>query len=69
MNNFIKKNISYIIAIFILLGPIIDLLTGLCLHLFEIRFTIGIVLRVLFLLFICYIMIFVYDKKKLIKEK
>ena len=66
MNNFIKKNISYIIAIFILLGPIVDLLTGLCLHLFEIRFTIGIVLRVLFLLFICYIMIFVYDKKKLI---
>ena len=66
MNNFIKKNISYIIAIFILLGPIIDLLTGLCLHLFEIRFTIGIVLRVLFLLFICYITIFVYDKKKLI---
>ena len=66
MTNFIKKNISLIIAIFILLSPIIDLLTGLCLHLFEIHFTIGIILRVLFLLFICYATIFVYKKKLLL---
>ncbi|MBQ3298240.1 MAG: O-antigen ligase family protein [Bacilli bacterium] len=66
MTNFIKKNISLIIAIFILLSPIIDLLTGLCLHLFEIHFTIGIILRVLFLLFVCYTTIFVYKKKLLL---
>lgn len=66
MTNYIKKNLSLIIAMFILLGPIIDLLTGLCLHLFEIKFTVGIILRVLFLLFICYTTIFIYNKKKLL---
>ena len=66
MTNFIKKNLNIIIAVFILLGPIIDLLTGLCLHLFEIKFTMGIILRVAFLLFICYITVFIYNKKKLL---
>ena len=66
MTSFIKKNISLIIAVFIVLSPIIDLLTGLCLHLLEIKFTIGIILRVLFLLFICYTTTFIYKKKKLL---
>ena len=66
MTNFIKKNLNIIIAVFILLGPIIDLLTGLCLHLFEIKVTMGIILRVAFLLFICYITVFIYNKKKLL---
>ncbi|MBR2678376.1 MAG: O-antigen ligase family protein [Bacilli bacterium] len=66
MNSFIKRNLSYIIMIFILLGPIIDLLTGLCLHLFEIKLTVGIFIRLLFMLFICYTSLFVYDKKKLL---
>lgn len=66
MSNFIKKNISYIISIFILIGPIIDLLTGLCLHTLSIRFTIGIIVRVLFLLFTCLITIFIFKKKKLL---
>ena len=66
MSNFIKKNISYIISIFILIGPIIDLLTGLCLHTLGIRFTIGIIFRVLFLISICLITLFVYKKKKVL---
>lgn len=66
MNTFIKKNINIIIGIFILLGPIIDLLTGLCLHTFNLNLTFGIVIRVLFLLFICLTVIFVFKKKKLI---
>ena len=49
MNSFIKKNINVIISIFILLGPILDMLTGLCLHTFNINFTIGIIVRVIFL--------------------
>ena len=66
MTNYIKKNISIIIAIFILIGPIIDFLTGLCLHLLEIKFTIGIIFRVVFLIFIPLIVVFIYKKKKLI---
>lgn len=66
MNNFIKKNISLIVAIFILLQPILDLLTGVCLHYLNINFTIGIIVRILFLAFICFITIFIFKKKKLI---
>ena len=66
MSNFIKKNINTIIAIFILIQPILDLLTGLCLHVLEINLTIGIIVRVLFLLFIMIITIFIFKKKKII---
>ncbi|MBQ6498050.1 MAG: O-antigen ligase family protein [Bacilli bacterium] len=66
MTNFIKKNIGLIIAVFIVLGPVIDLLTGLCLHMLNINLTLGIILRVLFLLFICYTTVFIYHKRKLL---
>ena len=52
MEQFIKKNINIILAIFILIQPIIDLLTGLCLHVFNINFTVGIIIRIMFLFFI-----------------
>ena len=64
MNNFIKKNINSIIAIFILMGPVIDLITGISLHIFKMNLTIGIILRVIFMLFIMYTTLFVYKKKK-----
>ena len=66
MENFIKKNISIIISLFILLQPVLDLLTGLCLHVLNINLTIGIIIRVLFMIFIVYISLFVYKKYKLI---
>jgi len=66
MEKFIKKNISIIIAIFILLQPLLDLLTGLCIHTLKINLTVGIIVRVLFLLFIVIIVLFIYKKKKLI---
>lgn len=66
MNNFIKKNINIILCIFILIQPILDLITGICLHIFNISFTLGILIKVLFLLFIMLICIFVFKKKKLI---
>ena len=66
MNKFIKKNINLIITIFLIIGPILDLLTGICLHYFKINFTIGIIIRVLFLLFICIITLFTFKKKKIL---
>ena len=66
MNNFIKKNINIIIAIFILLGPILDLITGVCLNSFKISLTLGIIVRVLFLVFICIITLFTFKKKNIL---
>ena len=66
MNKMIKNNINIIISLFLLLQPILDLLTGLCLHILNINLTIGIVIRVIFMLFIIYISVFVYKKNKLI---
>lgn len=66
MEKFIKNNINKIISIFILISPILDLLTGVCIHTLKINFTIGIIVRVLFLLFTCIITIFIFKKKKLI---
>lgn len=66
MEKYIKNNINKIISIFILISPILDLLTGVCIHTLKINFTIGIIVRVLFLLFIMLITIFIFKKKKLI---
>lgn len=63
MNQYIKKNLGKIISIFLLLQPILDLLTGLCVNLLDINITIGIIIRLLFLGFIVYITTFVYKKK------
>jgi len=57
---------NVIVAVFILLQPFLDLLTGLCLHLLEINLTIGIIVRVLFLIFICLVVLFVFKKKNLL---
>ena len=66
MEQFIKKNINIILAIFILIQPIIDLLTGLCLHVFNINFTVGIIIRIMFLFFISIITLFTFKKKKIL---
>ena len=66
MKNYLKNNISLLISIFILLGPILDLLTGICLHTLNINLTIGIIVRVIFLLFIISTTVFIFKKKKLI---
>ena len=66
MEKFMKNNINKIISIFILISPILDLLTGVCIHTLKINLTIGIIVRVLFLLFITIVTIFIFKKKKLI---
>lgn len=63
MNKVIKNNLSKIISIFILMQPILDLITGICLHVFSLNLTIGIIIRMLFLLFIMYATTFIYKKK------
>ena len=66
MEKIIKNNINKIISIFILISPILDLLTGICIHTLKINLTIGIIVRVLFLLFITIVTIFIFKKKKII---
>ena len=63
MSSFIKKNISIICMLFLLSGPIIDFVTGVMLHIFDVSLTLGLVLRMLFLLFIFYVTTFIYNKK------
>lgn len=64
MEKLIKKNINNILIIFLLLQPILDLITGICIHLLEINLTIGIIFRFIFLVLIMYITVFIYHKKK-----
>ena len=63
MKNFMKKYLSYIIISFILIQPLIDLITGVFLHL-NINFTISIIYKFIFLLFI--IILSLYNNKKYI---
>ena len=63
MNKFIKENFSKFLAIFILLQPVLDLITGLCVNVFKIDITLGIIIRMLFLFFIMFTTIFIYKKK------
>lgn len=64
MNKFIKNNFNKILSIFILLHPVIDLITGICLHVFNFNLTLGNIIRILFLLFVIYTTVFIYKKKK-----
>ncbi len=63
MNKTIKNNLSKIISIFILFQPVLDLITGICLHEFSFNLTLGIIVRMLFLLFIAYTSVFIYKRK------
>ena len=64
MNNYIKKNFNLLLNIFILLHPIIDLITGICLHVFNLNLTFGNIIRIVFLMLVMFCTIFVYKKKK-----
>ena len=66
MNEKIKNNINLIIKIFILSQPILDVLTGICVNTLKLDITIGVIIRILMLAFICYTVVFVFKKKKLL---
>lgn len=63
MSKAVKNNLSKIISIFILIQPVLDLITGVCLHEFNLNLTLGIIIRMLFLFFIVLITTFIYKKK------
>lgn len=65
----LQKNMNLIILIFLYMQPIIDLLTSFCIHVLEIKITIGIVIRVLFLLFLLFYYLFVLPKEARKKGK
>ncbi len=62
----IKKNINIFVASFLLFQPFLDLITGLNIHLLNSNLTLGIVLKVLFMLSIIFIALIIYKKKKLL---
>ena len=64
MNKVIKEKLNLIISIFIILQPILDLITGISLNVFNLNITFGIIVRMLFLIFIMYTTVFIYKKKK-----
>ncbi len=66
MKKFIEKNINIIISLFVILGPVIDLLTGLSTNKTNLSLSLGIIVRTIFLLFIVIVSIFIFKKKKLI---
>ena len=61
MNNFIKNNFKKIIIVFLLLQPLLDIITNLCINLININ--IDLIIRIPFLIILMYSCIFVYKKK------
>ena len=66
MEKYIEKNINLILSVFILIQPILDLITGVSLHMFKTNITLGIIIRMLFLFLLFYITVFVYKKKSIL---
>lgn len=64
MKELIKKNFNKIIIYFIILQPLFDLITAIAINSFNLNITIGIIIRMAFLIFIVSTVIFVYNKKK-----
>lgn len=61
-----EKKINSLLTIFLLLSPILDLLTGVCIHTLKLPITIGIIVRVLFLISIIFIVLFIFKKKNIL---
>ena len=66
MEKYWKNNASIWISIFILISPFLDLLTGVCLHYFNVQLTIGIFVRMAFLAWTIILTLFVFKKKKIL---
>ena len=58
ISSFIEKNITKFLSIFIILQPILDSLTAICVNYLKINITFGAIVRLLFLLFLIYYFIF-----------
>ena len=58
INNYIEKNISKLLSLFIILQPILDSATAVCVNYLKINITIGSLMRIIFLIFCVYYFIF-----------
>jgi len=59
MNKYLKNNISLILKIFLYLNPILDLITSIMINYLNISFTIGMIIRFIFLFVIVYYYLYV----------
>lgn len=66
MKKYVKEKINIVFSIFLLIQPLLDLATGIGIHQFNSSITLGVIVRMLFLLFIMYIVVFIYQKKKIL---
>ena len=64
MKKKIILDFNKILKYFIIIQPILDVLTSISSEVFHLNLTIGIFVRTLFLLFVIYSTIFIYNKKK-----
>lgn len=65
INTFFEKKIPLIITIYFFIQPIIDLIAGICINVFEITNIFSALIRILFFLFCLYYLFFIdKDKKK-----
>lgn len=64
MNAFLKKNFQRILLLFLFLQPLLDCFTSVMLNIFHWDFTIGIIVRMLFLGFLAYLYFFIYGEKE-----
>ena len=64
INNYVKKNLNRIISIFIIFSPILDVLVSISINVFHHNINVGIIFRMLFMLFIYYVSVIIYHKKK-----
>ncbi|MBR1416823.1 MAG: O-antigen ligase family protein [Bacilli bacterium] len=67
MKKYLESNISLIIKVFLFIQPIIDILTSIMINYMNINITIGMIIRIIFLLFIIYFYLFV--RKNISKYK
>lgn len=63
INQFIEKNIILIFTIFLFIQPILDVITGVMLYYFDLTFTFSAIIRIIFLIFCCYYILFVGEFK------
>ena len=66
MKEKIKNNMSIILSIFLILQPVLDLITGICVNTLNLDITFGVIIRMLFLVFLCLTVLFVYQKKRVL---
>lgn len=65
MRQNIKNKFEIILKNFILLQPIIDLITAISINCLHLDVTLGIIIRTIFLILVMYATVFIYDKKKI----